>query len=54
MDNEQQKIKDNYSKHLKAANYVAEMKEYWKAAPELFRFMIEFIHNAFSSGEFIF
>ena len=51
MEAEQQKIKDHFSKHLKAADYVYEMSECWKDAPELFRFMIEFIHDAFSSGK---
>lgn len=52
MEAEQLKIKDHFSKHLKAADYVFEMSECWKDAPELFRFMIKFIHDAFSSGKF--
>lgn len=51
MEAEQLKIKDHFSKHLKAADYVFEMSECWKDAPELFRFMIKFIHDAFSSGK---
>ena len=53
MEDVQQKIKDNYTKNLKAEDYASEISVYWKEnCPELFRFMIEFIHNAFNSGEF--
>lgn len=54
MEDEQQKIKDNFPNPLKAADYVAEINAYWEDAPELFRSKIKFIHDVFSSGEFAF
>lgn len=49
----QQQIKDNFSRNLKAEEYFAEIYEVFvRDLPELFRFMITFYHDVFSTGNY--
>ena len=52
MADEQQKIKDYFTKNLKATEYVSELTDIWKDVPEIFRFMMVFMYDVFRSGRF--
>jgi len=52
MENEQQEIKDNFEKNLKAKDYLDGMDKAWNEEPNTFRFMLKFIYDVMSSGRF--